>query len=811
MEKLQKQAFLIWSMILLLCSIAGAAQRVGCSVVIVDVEGKSVSNAEVVIYELESDWNTDRKKINVLSSGQANSSGQFKASFDCMMPRCVMVVACKAGYALGWDVLPYKDFARPTCYIILDKPVSLSGQVVDHQGRPVANARVQALPKTGKLERLEQSPVFGPSKWMTVNTDSNGCFEFKCFGEEVSADFWITAAGSSTTYKFTPHSTSSCGYQVGQNDICLALPKRTEIRGCVVDDQGDAVSGMTVVIRRNPREEGYFKNDYVPLSCQTDAKGRFSFINIPAVSHFLGALNTDVSKPWVDKTTICNAADLNQCENIKIQLDHGGILELRMVDKASQKPIRDMMLILSKKPEAENEWWFRRIFRTDSDGRVKAMCPIGQCGFRFWDDRYQRNEDLKLPLIKKGKTVAAEFELEPNESLKGVVRNPDGSVAQNVIAQMTWGQRVLTDSTGAFKISYDDFRENMVAMACDVKNNRAAFEIIGDPREPVNLTLAPAKTMTGQITDTKGQPIPAARVSVSIRGPGYLSGGCPEVLTDRKGKFTFRAIPGDLPEDFSFRLSVSTMNHGAFSYKRLNVQQQSDRAIELKSIQMSEANQTMDGIVLDRDGKPAPLLPIFVQGEGQYERTASTDQNGRFLLRRLREGEVRLQAGIGPEGFEPGRVTAHSGDTNVKIFMGQSRRHVPEVTIKGRQIPKWDSIQFQDDWNTTQSKPLLICFWDYQQRPSRHVVGQLASMKETFKKQNLTVVLLHAAPMDDKVREWLETKNTDYEVGGLPKESEDVCKKWGVRSLPWLILTDAEHEVLAEGFSVAELEHKLGE
>jgi hypothetical protein len=32
---------------------------------------------------------------------------------------------------------------------------------------------------------------------------------------------------------------------------------------------------------------------------------------------------------------------------------------------------------------------------------------------------------------------------------------------------------------------------------------------------------------------------------------------------------------------------------------------------------------------------------------------------------------------------------------------------------------------------------------------------------------------------------------------------------WGVRSLPWLFLTDKEHVVIAEGFVVAELDEKL--
>ena len=34
---------------------------------------------------------------------------------------------------------------------------------------------------------------------------------------------------------------------------------------------------------------------------------------------------------------------------------------------------------------------------------------------------------------------------------------------------------------------------------------------------------------------------------------------------------------------------------------------------------------------------------------------------------------------------------------------------------------------------------------------------------------------------------------------------------WGVKSLPWLILTDKEHVVTAEGFSLDDLNEKMTE
>jgi hypothetical protein len=38
---------------------------------------------------------------------------------------------------------------------------------------------------------------------------------------------------------------------------------------------------------------------------------------------------------------------------------------------------------------------------------------------------------------------------------------------------------------------------------------------------------------------------------------------------------------------------------------------------------------------------------------------------------------------------------------------------------------------------------------------------------------------------------------------------EETKLNWGVKSLPWLILTDKNHVVTAEGFSINELDERV--
>ncbi|MHC4553232.1 MAG: TlpA family protein disulfide reductase, partial [Planctomycetota bacterium] len=100
-------------------------------------------------------------------------------------------------------------------------------------------------------------------------------------------------------------------------------------------------------------------------------------------------------------------------------------------------------------------------------------------------------------------------------------------------------------------------------------------------------------------------------------------------------------------------------------------------------------------------------------------------------------------------------------------------------------------------------------FWDFQQRPSRYAVSELAKMKERLENRGLNVLLIHSTEMDAKAKEWIQKKQTAFNRGCMPDQADVIRKKWGVQSLPWLILTDAEHKVVAEGFSVKELEDKL--
>jgi len=48
-----------------------------------------------------------------------------------------------------------------------------------------------------------------------------------------------------------------------------------------------------------------------------------------------------------------------------------------------------------------------------------------------------------------------------------------------------------------------------------------------------------------------------------------------------------------------------------------------------------------------------------------------------------------------------------------------------------------------------------------------------------------------------------------FPVGMIQDNEDSIRFDWAVKSLPWLILTDSKHVVIAEGFGLDELDGKI--
>jgi Leucine-rich repeat (LRR) protein len=141
----------------------------------------------------------------------------------------------------------------------------------------------------------------------------------------------------------------------------------------------------------------------------------------------------------------------------------------------------------------------------------------------------------------------------------------------------------------------------------------------------------------------------------------------------------------------------------------------------------------------------------------------------------------------------------------------------PQITSKlpsllNKPLPDLKDLKVEFSPADTKNKKILVCFFDMEQRPSRYCINQLAKQAEQLKKQGVTVVAVQASKIDEnKLNEWVKKYNIPYPIGIIEGDKEKFRFAWGVRSLPWLILTDKNNIVRSEGFTLSDLNDKIKE
>lgn len=806
-NKMSRTIFFVFA--LLMCmSVPSFAEQLTCTVTVIDTNSNPISDAEVFAYERTYNDTTREKNAKHLSEPtKTDASGTVTLTLDFTSQMHVMIVARKGGFAIGWDSLPYTNKAHPNIKIILDKPAEFAGKVVDKDEHGIAVATVRAIPKNSSLDRLEQNPIYAPENWFTTTTDVDGCFSLENFSLDVYTDLWVDAPGWEAVYKYTTYYLSSCGFEVGRKDIQLVLPNEIEIKGRVIDAVSDkAIEGIAVLIRPNTIEENI--NVYYPLQTVSGPDGAFSFKGVPPIQHYIEAFTPEGQTPqYADKTISVDTTGCDRLEDIVLKVDKGSFVEAVVLNSVTNTPIPGASVNVSQAPATEEQGWFTETRVTGTDGKACIRAPLGECNIRMWKDGFQYNQVFGPIEIIPDETLNKEFRLEPEPSITGTVFDQAGQPVHNAMAQVhPFGETVSTDSNGYFQATYDSQRPAKLLLVRNLKNNAAAITEISDPLEPVNVTLKPGLTIVGQVQDSEGKPIPATRISLCIDVSNCLSGIAEEWITDNEGRFEIRATP-DSDRIVKYLISATALGYGPLKYKKVEIKEQSTGKVELETLVLMPADKTISGVVIDAEGKPAEGLPIFANGSNQPSRTTASGRDGLFEITRICQGDIHLQAGIGGDDFKPGHIMASGGDTNVKIVMGQESFHLPQISLSGKTLPKLNDLTLDIDNEKIKQKPLLICFFDMNQRPSRHCIKELAKQYEEFTEKGIIVISVQASEIDkQKLDDWLQENKIPFPVGKITGDIEKTRFSWGVKSLPWLILTDKEHIVQDEGFPLIELE-----
>jgi len=120
----------------------------------------------------------------------------------------------------------------------------------------------------------------------------------------------------------------------------------------------------------------------------------------------------------------------------------------------------------------------------------------------------------------------------------------------------------------------------------------------------MDITLTPAVTLIGRVTDLQGRPIAGADVNPSVH-TGWPYGGSFGLTvfkrTDGNGRYEIKA----LPVGQKYHIGVGLVDGYGENAVKLGLLEQPGR-IELEDIVLLQANLSVSGIVFDESDTPVP-------------------------------------------------------------------------------------------------------------------------------------------------------------------------------------------------------------
>jgi hypothetical protein len=100
-------------------------------------------------------------------------------------------------------------------------------------------------------------------------------------------------------------------------------------------------------------------------------------------------------------------------------------------------------------------------------------------------------------------------------------------------------------------------------------------------------------------------------------------------------------------------------------------------------------------------------------------------------------------------------------------------------------------------------RPVIMCFVDIGQRPSRHHLQQLKQLASRLQEKGLTLVAVQVSAVEtQQLEQWIQDQGIPFAILQAPGNFEQQRLDWGIKSLPWMVLTDADHFVLREGLTL---------
>jgi RNA polymerase sigma factor (sigma-70 family) len=453
--------------------------------------------------------------------------------------------------------------------------LTVTGRILDPDGRPAAGARVAVVARQGVLLSSWQG-------WSALRNDISGQVETDAAGR-----FRLVLARSDPLMNVRAVRVIAMKEAAGlawkaidpnadKTDVELRLTPVQSVRGRLVGIQGEPAADVKVHVARitRPPEKGEREEDAsirppaaLPLAATTDARGEFSFACFgPNVK-----LELEIKDPRYQRKDewFVETANKKQCENLQLVLPPGQVVEGRILYADTRKPVPHARLMIVSPYIIDDQ--------TDADGRfrisifsgqfskgdvgVHAYAPDGEPylpasqGVHFDKGVVRREVEIALPrgVLLRGKITEAEtgkpvagaivtYNADPNVRVRS---GQDGSYqlggwpnAARLTVTHPNGEyltQIIGSAGGTVNKPIGDPSYYHAVVEVDVKPD--------DKVKEVNITLRRGVTIAGRLVGPDDKPVASALLFVSAHKPRSEKTMHPVLVRD--GKFE---VPGCDPE-----------------------------------------------------------------------------------------------------------------------------------------------------------------------------------------------------------------------------------------------------------------------
>ena len=197
------------------------SDSVVCKGALLDSQGNPVSGAHVFLYEMSYELPSMELSRKLTGQVTSDAQGQFILSAersDSQLQRWGTILVAKKGLSLRWCSW---DLQRDKVLSLqMGSYKTLSGEVVDEDGLPVAGVSVRAMLMLDTEFLTDDVDYFD---WLTERTDETGCFTFNFIPADATADFYVETGEQTYCTAEQGIAGNRLNYSAGERAIRIVL------------------------------------------------------------------------------------------------------------------------------------------------------------------------------------------------------------------------------------------------------------------------------------------------------------------------------------------------------------------------------------------------------------------------------------------------------------------------------------------------------------------------------------------------------------------------------------------------------------